>query len=69
MFAITPELVKAHQRDLLVAGDRSRRVGRSTRLSSRFSVIPDVSALARAAMLRLRRDTEVVPGPFAPCPC
>ena len=69
MFAITPELVKAHQRDLLVAGDRSRRVARSTRLASRFSVIPDVSALARAAVLRFRRDTELVPGPFAPCAC
>lgn len=69
MFAITPELVKAHQRDLLVTGDRSRRAGRPTRLASRFSAIPDVSGMARAAVLRLRRDTEVVPGPFAPCAC
>ena len=69
MFAITPELVKAHQRDLLVTGDRFRRAGRPTRLASMFSAIPEVAAMARSAVLRLRGDTEVVPGPFAPCAC
>lgn len=68
MIAITPDLVKARQHELLAAGERSRRIG-STRTASKFAAVPRLSAVARGAVLRLRRDPELVPGPFAPCAC
>ena len=68
MITITPDLVRARQHELLAAGERTRRIG-SPRTASRFAAVPRLSAVARAAALRLRRDPEIVPGPFAPCAC